>query len=181
MPRGVRRRAAGFVSGEAVALQQGVRARFTAAKRLERLQRRTGRAHRQHFPPEALARGTVEHPGLFEGCTEGISESGAFTFHDGTGREIYPIAAGERGTAWLKLTARGRAGHGSKVKMKKVTVGRDFGNEAEIADGLTMDEPVVTNPGERLTDGIEVQVRSPQKKDGGANPAQGKAPQASAR
>ncbi|MFE0676346.1 M20/M25/M40 family metallo-hydrolase [Streptomyces sp. NPDC058867] len=55
------------------------------------------------------------HPGLFEGCTEGVSESGAFTFHDGSGRELYPIAAGERGTAWLKLTARGRAGHGSKV------------------------------------------------------------------
>ncbi|MER6010720.1 M20/M25/M40 family metallo-hydrolase [Streptomyces bluensis] len=56
-----------------------------------------------------------EHAGLFEGCTEGISESGAFTFHDGSGRQIYPIAAGERGTGWLKLTARGRAGHGSKV------------------------------------------------------------------
>ncbi|MFJ6081043.1 M20/M25/M40 family metallo-hydrolase [Streptomyces sp. NPDC092369] len=56
-----------------------------------------------------------QHAGLFEGCTEGVSESGAFTFHDGSGRQIYPIAAGERGTAWLKLTARGRAGHGSKV------------------------------------------------------------------
>ncbi len=53
------------------------------------------------------------HAGLFEGCTEGISESGAFTFHDGGGRQIYPIAAGERGTAWLRLTARGRAAHGS--------------------------------------------------------------------
>ncbi|MFK4146531.1 M20/M25/M40 family metallo-hydrolase [Streptomyces sp. NPDC004065] len=56
-----------------------------------------------------------EHAGLFEGCTEGVGESGAFTFHDGAGRQIYPIAAGERGTAWLKLTARGRAGHGSRV------------------------------------------------------------------
>ncbi|ANZ15445.1 M20/M25/M40 family metallo-hydrolase [Streptomyces noursei] len=55
------------------------------------------------------------HADLFEGCTEGISESGAFTFHAGGGMRIYPIAAGERGTAWLKLTARGRAGHGSKV------------------------------------------------------------------
>ncbi|MEU3614537.1 M20/M25/M40 family metallo-hydrolase [Streptomyces sp. NPDC006872] len=55
------------------------------------------------------------HPGLFEGCTEAVGESGAFTFHDGSGRELYPIAAGERGTGWLKLTARGRAGHGSKV------------------------------------------------------------------
>ncbi|WP_406175297.1 M20/M25/M40 family metallo-hydrolase [Streptomyces sp. NBC_00996] len=56
-----------------------------------------------------------QHPGLFEGCTEGVSESGAFTFHDGGGRQLYPIAAGERGTGWLKLTAHGRAGHGSKV------------------------------------------------------------------
>ncbi|MGK5692049.1 M20/M25/M40 family metallo-hydrolase [Streptomyces sp. URMC 128] len=56
-----------------------------------------------------------QHAALFEGCTEGVSESGAFTFHDGAGRQIYPLSAGERGTAWLKLTARGRAGHGSKV------------------------------------------------------------------
>ncbi|MFJ8110639.1 M20/M25/M40 family metallo-hydrolase [Streptomyces sp. NPDC096132] len=55
------------------------------------------------------------HAALFEGCTEAVGESGAFTFHDGAGREIYPIAAGERGTGWLRLTARGRAGHGSKV------------------------------------------------------------------
>jgi acetylornithine deacetylase/succinyl-diaminopimelate desuccinylase-like protein len=55
------------------------------------------------------------HPELFEGCTEAVGESGAFTFHDGAGRQIYPVAAGERGTGWVKLTAHGRAGHGSKV------------------------------------------------------------------
>ncbi|WP_415953632.1 M20/M25/M40 family metallo-hydrolase [Streptomyces sp. KLOTTS4A1] len=55
------------------------------------------------------------HASLFEGCTEGISESGAFTFHAAPGMSLYPIGAGERGTGWLKLTARGRAGHGSKV------------------------------------------------------------------
>lgn len=55
------------------------------------------------------------HRELFEGCTEGIGESGAFTVHPGPGRPpLYPIAAGERGTAWLKLTATGTAGHGSK-------------------------------------------------------------------
>ncbi|MGP3775151.1 M20/M25/M40 family metallo-hydrolase [Streptomyces sp. SDT5-1] len=64
-----------------------------------------------------------QHPDLFEGCTEGISESGAFTFHDGAGRQLYPIAAGERGTGWLELTARGKAGHGSKVN-KANAVGR---------------------------------------------------------
>jgi acetylornithine deacetylase/succinyl-diaminopimelate desuccinylase-like protein len=54
------------------------------------------------------------HPGLFEGCTEAIGESGAFTFHAGDGQRLYPVASAERGTAWLKLTARGRAGHGAK-------------------------------------------------------------------
>ncbi|MEU9855606.1 M20/M25/M40 family metallo-hydrolase [Streptomyces sp. NPDC047974] len=55
------------------------------------------------------------HAALFEGCTEGISESGAFSFHPHPGMTLYPIGAGERGTAWLRLTAHGRAGHGSKV------------------------------------------------------------------
>ncbi|RSN99739.1 hypothetical protein DMH26_17710 [Streptomyces sp. WAC 05379] len=54
------------------------------------------------------------HAALFEGCTEGISESGAFTVHDGSGRRLYPLAAGERGTGWVKLTAHGRAAHGSR-------------------------------------------------------------------
>ena len=61
------------------------------------------------------ARWLVErHPELFDGCTEAVGESGAFTFHAGPGQRLYPIASAERGTAWLKLTARGRAGHGSK-------------------------------------------------------------------
>ncbi|MBB5937412.1 M20/M25/M40 family metallo-hydrolase [Streptomyces zagrosensis] len=61
-----------------------------------------------------------QHAELFDGCTEGVSESGAFTYHGTTPgsdrvRRLYPVGAGERGTAWLKLTARGRAGHGSKT------------------------------------------------------------------
>jgi acetylornithine deacetylase/succinyl-diaminopimelate desuccinylase-like protein len=54
------------------------------------------------------------HPELFEGCTEAVGESGAFTFHAGPGRRLYPIASAERGTAWLRLTAHGKAGHGAK-------------------------------------------------------------------
>lgn len=57
----------------------------------------------------------TEHAHLFDGCTEAVGESGGFTFHPGDGRRLYPVAAGERGTAWLRLTARGRAGHGSRV------------------------------------------------------------------
>ncbi|MCH0543027.1 M20/M25/M40 family metallo-hydrolase [Streptomyces sp. MUM 203J] len=58
------------------------------------------------------------HPELFEGCTEGISECGAFTFHAGPRLAVYPIGAGERGTAWVRLTARGTAGHGSKINQE---------------------------------------------------------------
>src|SRR5271166_4748230 len=67
------------------------------------------------FTAEFGARWLVErHPELFEGCTEAVGESGAFTFHAGPGQRLYPIASAERGIAWLKLTARGRAGHGAK-------------------------------------------------------------------
>ncbi|CAM5354641.1 M20/M25/M40 family metallo-hydrolase [Streptomyces abikoensis] len=55
-----------------------------------------------------------KHAELFEGCRYAIGESGAYTFHADGGLRLYPVAAGERGTAWLRLTARGRAGHGSK-------------------------------------------------------------------
>ncbi|MBC6460093.1 M20/M25/M40 family metallo-hydrolase [Actinomadura sp. HBU206391] len=53
------------------------------------------------------------HREFLTGCTEAISESGGFSVTAGD-RRIYPIATGERGTAWMKLTVRGVAGHGSK-------------------------------------------------------------------
>ena len=54
-----------------------------------------------------------KHPDLFAGCAAAISESGGHTF-DVDGVRLYPIAAAERGTIHLRLTARGRAGHGSR-------------------------------------------------------------------
>ncbi|MEU4209465.1 M20/M25/M40 family metallo-hydrolase [Streptomyces sp. NPDC026206] len=64
----------------------------------------------------------AEHAALFEGCTVGISESGAYTFHADGGMRLYPVGAGERGSAWLKLTAHGTAGHGSKVNHRNAVV-----------------------------------------------------------
>ena len=54
------------------------------------------------------------HPGLFAGVTAAISESGAYSVHLPDGSRLYPIATGERGSAWMNLTARGPAGHGSR-------------------------------------------------------------------
>jgi acetylornithine deacetylase/succinyl-diaminopimelate desuccinylase-like protein len=74
----------------------------------------------------------AEHPGLFEGCTEAVGESGGFTFHAGNGVRLYPVASAERGTAWLRLTAHGRAGHGSKPNPDNA-VARLAGAVARIA------------------------------------------------
>ena len=55
-----------------------------------------------------------KHPQLFEGVTAAISESGGHLVRLPGGGRLYPIAAAERGSAWLTVTARGTAGHGSR-------------------------------------------------------------------
>jgi acetylornithine deacetylase/succinyl-diaminopimelate desuccinylase-like protein len=54
------------------------------------------------------------HRDLFEGCTEAISEVGGFSLTVG-GQRLYAIETAEKGIAWLRLVARGRAGHGSML------------------------------------------------------------------
>jgi acetylornithine deacetylase/succinyl-diaminopimelate desuccinylase-like protein len=55
-----------------------------------------------------------EHRDLFEGVATAISESGGHSVHLSDGARLYPIAAGERGSAWMTVTVRGTAGHGSR-------------------------------------------------------------------
>ncbi|MER6333177.1 M20/M25/M40 family metallo-hydrolase [Streptomyces sp. NPDC001034] len=54
------------------------------------------------------------HPDLFEGVATAIGESGGYSLHLPDTSRLYPIAVGERGSAWMDLTARGAAGHGSR-------------------------------------------------------------------
>ena len=54
------------------------------------------------------------HAHLFEGATEAISEVGGFSA-DINGKRAYLLQTAEKGIAWLKLTAHGRAGHGSQI------------------------------------------------------------------
>ena len=54
-------------------------------------------------------------PELFEGVSEGISEVGGFSVSLGGDARFYLIETAEKGLAWMRLTARGRAGHGSMV------------------------------------------------------------------
>jgi len=55
------------------------------------------------------------HPDLFEGVTEAIGEVGGFSATVG-GQRLYLIQTAEKGIAWLRLTARGTAGHGSLLQ-----------------------------------------------------------------
>jgi RND family efflux transporter MFP subunit len=52
----------------------------------------------------------------------------------------------------------------SIVHFRKVSLGRDLGTELEIRTGLTAGELVVANPGEKLADGIKVQIATLPKK-----------------
>ena len=55
------------------------------------------------------------HPDLFEGVTEAVGEVGGFSLTLGSQR-LYLLQTAEKGMAWLRLTARGTAGHGSMVQ-----------------------------------------------------------------
>ncbi|GAA3096343.1 M20/M25/M40 family metallo-hydrolase [Streptosporangium carneum] len=57
----------------------------------------------------------AEHKDLFDGCTEAIGEVGGFSVSIDEARRLYFIEAAEKGIAWMKLTATGRAGHGSML------------------------------------------------------------------
>jgi acetylornithine deacetylase/succinyl-diaminopimelate desuccinylase-like protein len=58
----------------------------------------------------------VEHrPELFDGVTEAISEVGGFSLTVNDDVRLYLIETAQKGMAWMRLTATGRAGHGSMV------------------------------------------------------------------
>ncbi|SFC48760.1 Acetylornithine deacetylase/Succinyl-diaminopimelate desuccinylase [Nocardioides terrae] len=50
----------------------------------------------------------------FDGATEAVGEVGGFSTTV-RGRRMYLIEAAEKGMAWIRLTARGTAGHGSMI------------------------------------------------------------------
>ncbi|OLZ72723.1 hypothetical protein AV521_07035 [Streptomyces sp. IMTB 2501] len=55
------------------------------------------------------------HPELFEGVTEAISEVGGFSFTVDEQRRLYLVQTAEKGMHWMKLTVAGTAGHGSMI------------------------------------------------------------------
>ncbi|CAB5239755.1 unannotated protein [freshwater metagenome] len=55
------------------------------------------------------------HPEVFEGYSEAISEVGGFSVTVGEGKRLYFVETAQKGIHWMKITAHGRAGHGSMI------------------------------------------------------------------
>jgi acetylornithine deacetylase/succinyl-diaminopimelate desuccinylase-like protein len=53
------------------------------------------------------------HPEVFAGVTVAISEVGGYAVHV-AGQPVFMVQTGEKGILWLRLRARGRAGHASQ-------------------------------------------------------------------
>jgi len=58
---------------------------------------------------------TANHPEVFAGCSEAVSEVGGFSITVKNGKRLYFIETAQKGIHWLKLTANGTAGHGSMI------------------------------------------------------------------
>ncbi|MBV9485968.1 MAG: M20/M25/M40 family metallo-hydrolase [Frankiaceae bacterium] len=54
------------------------------------------------------------HTDLFDGCDAAVSEVGGFSMTIG-GKRLYAIQTAEKGISWLRLVAKGTAGHGSML------------------------------------------------------------------
>lgn len=65
----------------------------------------------------------VDHrPDIFDGVTEAIGEVGGFSLTVRDDLRLYLIQTAEKGIAWMKLTARGKAGHGSMINTDNAVV-----------------------------------------------------------
>jgi acetylornithine deacetylase/succinyl-diaminopimelate desuccinylase-like protein len=100
----------------------------------------------------------AEHKELFEGCTEAIGEVGGFSVSLDEARRIYLIEAAEKGIAWMRLTAAGRAGHGSMLNGENAVT--------EVAEAVARigrhEWPVRLTPTVRafFREGFEVEVEA---------------------
>jgi RND family efflux transporter MFP subunit len=58
----------------------------------------------------------------------------------------------------------------SKIKLKNITQGRDFGKTIEVLNGIEQNDGVVVNPPDSITDGLPVRVAPPPAQKQGNSP-----------
>ena len=76
---------------------------------------------------------TASRPDLFADCREAIGEVGGFSRTLPSGSRAYFVSTGEKGVIWVRLEARGVAGHGSMLNERNAVsaIGRAV---AAVAD-----------------------------------------------
>jgi acetylornithine deacetylase/succinyl-diaminopimelate desuccinylase-like protein len=57
----------------------------------------------------------ANHPEVFKDCSEAISEVGGFSVTVSDSKRLYFIETAQKGIHWIRLSAQGRAGHGSMM------------------------------------------------------------------
>jgi len=57
----------------------------------------------------------AHHPEVFKGCSEAVSEVGGFSVTVSDNKRLYFIEAAQKGIHWIRISAEGRAGHGSMM------------------------------------------------------------------
>jgi membrane fusion protein (multidrug efflux system) len=86
-------------------------------------------------------------------------------------------------TSALLFEAEGKqvalVGKDNKIHFQEIVPGRDFGTEIEVESGLKADDRIVANPGEQLTEGIEVSPKD--EADAAQKPAAAAKPDAEAK
>jgi hypothetical protein len=55
-----------------------------------------------------------------------------------------------------------------KTHLQQLSIGRDYGTSLEVLQGLNADDWIVLNPPDSLDDGVQVNVKEPQKAAPGA-------------
>ena len=112
-----------------------------------------------------------EHPDLFEGCTEAISEVGGFSITVRDDLRLYLVQTAEKGLAWMRLTAGGKPGHGSFVHDDNAVTRLC---EAVARLGSARLPTVLTPPMRQFLDAVERRLRHrdrPRRARAGAGPA----------
>ena len=61
-------------------------------------------------------------PDMFDGVTEAVGEVGGFSMTVRDDLRLYLVQTAEKGIGWLRLTASGRAGHGSMLNRENAVV-----------------------------------------------------------
>jgi len=83
-----------------------------------------------------------------------------FKLPEGATSEAYKVPANVllfRGDGMHVATVDGKG----QVLLKQVTIGRDYGSDIEIVQGLAADDKVILSPPDSLTDGVNVRVAPP--------------------